>query len=110
MDIYTTKPIEEIHESDYKDLLRNRSKSISPHALDHLSQKQRKAFKEEELFHMLEKEVPRKIYLQSNGRYAAYYRKSDGYRKLILEAEESKITIVTFMDTLELPKVRLKNE
>ena len=84
-----------------------RSIIVSPHALDHLSDKQRKVFKEEELCYMVEKEVPRKTYLQSNGRYASYFRKSDGYRKLILVVEDKKIIIVTFINTPEIPKVRL---
>ena len=109
MDIYTTQPIEEINKLRYKEIIKNKDIEISPHALDHLSAKQRKVFKEQELFDMLEKEAPRKIYLQKNGRYATYYRKPDGFRKLILDLEDNKIIIVTFMDTPEIPKIRFKN-
>jgi mRNA-degrading endonuclease RelE of RelBE toxin-antitoxin system len=109
MDTFTTRPIEEIGKLDFKNILANKEIKVSPHATDHLSDNQRKVFKEEELIYMLEKEDPRKIYLQANGRYAAYYRKSDGYRKLILEVQETRITIVTFMDPLELPKYNLQN-
>jgi len=66
-------------------------------------------FKEEELTGMVEKEEPRKIYLQKNGRYAIYYRRSDSYRKLILEVEDKKIIIVTFINIPEIPKVKLEN-
>ena len=59
---------------------------------------------------MIDKESPRKIYLQKNGRYAIYYRKSDGYRKLIIALGVDKLTIVTFMDLPELPRVKIKNE
>ena len=104
---YTTKPIEEIDKRRYQLIVKNKSIIVSPHALDHLSDKQRKVFKEEELCYMVEKEVPRKTYLQSNGRYASYFRKSDGYRKLILVVEDKKIIIVTFINTPEIPKVRL---
>lgn len=104
---YTTRPIEEIDKSRYKQIIANKDIKISSHALDHLSEKQRKVFKEEELLHMLEKEVPRKAYLQKNGRYAVYFRRTDGYRKLVVEVEDNKLTIVTFIDTLEIPKVRL---
>lgn len=104
---YTTRPIEEIDKLRYKQITANKEISVSPHALNHLSEKQRKVFKEEELSHMLKKETPRKTYLQSNGRYASYFRKSDGYRKLIIEVENNKITIVTFIDVPEIPKVRL---
>ncbi|MDP7180030.1 MAG: hypothetical protein QF824_02060 [Candidatus Woesearchaeota archaeon] len=110
MDNYTTRPIEEINKVDFKGILTNKENSISTHALDHLSEKQRKVFKEEELVNMIEKESPRKIYLQFNGRYAAYYRKPEGYLKLILEVDDKKITIVTFINILEIPKLDIKNE
>ena len=110
MDVYNTRPIEEVDKLTFKEIMRNRKIEVSPHAFDHLSEKQRKVFKEEDLVHMLEKEVPRKIYLQNNGRYASYFRKSDGYRKLILEIEDNIIIIVTFIDTPEIPKVKLKND
>jgi len=104
---YSTRPIEAIGKLRYKQLISNKAIKLSPHALDHLSTKQRKVFKAEELLYMLEKEVPRKTYLQSNSRYAAYFRKSDGYRKIILEVNNTIVTIITFMDTVEVPKVRL---
>jgi len=106
MNSYTTQPIEEIDKSKFKEIIKG-GVQVSPHAFDHLSAKQRKVFKEEELSYMLKKEIPRKVYLQNNGRYAAYYRKSDGYRKLIIE-KEGNTTIVTFMNVLEIPRMRLK--
>ena len=107
MDVFTTRPIEEIDELTFKNVKVNREIEVSLHAFDHLSAQQRKVFKEEELIHMLERETPRKIYLQANGRYSVYYRKEDGYRHLVLEIEDKKIIIVTFIDTLELPKIRI---
>jgi hypothetical protein len=110
MDQYTTKPIEEITRSRYKEIITDKEIRVSSHAFDHLSEKQRKVYKPEELLSMIEKEAPRKIYLQRNGRYAVYFRKADGYRKLILEMENSLITIVTFVDTQEIPKLKLEND
>lgn len=107
---YTTRPIEELDNLMYKNIVTNKNIIISPHALDHLSAKQRKVFKGEELIHMLRNENPRKAYLQANGRCALYFRKADGYRKLIIEVGDSKITIVTFIDNLEIPKKRKQNE
>jgi mRNA-degrading endonuclease RelE of RelBE toxin-antitoxin system len=109
MDIFTTRPVEEIDELAFKNVKTNKEIEASPHAFDHLSAQQRKIFKEEELIHMLEKETPRKIYLQANGRYSVYYRKADGYRHVVLEVEDKKIIIVTFIDTLELPKIRIND-
>lgn len=68
---------------------------------------QRKVFKEDELIQKAQRETPRKAYLQANGRYSAYYRKDNGYRKLIFDIEDKKAVIVTFMDVDELPKVDL---
>ena len=110
MDIYTTKPIEEIDKLRFKRILSGKGVVISSHAFDHLSEKQRKIFKEQELVDILTKETPRRVYLQENGRYTTYHRKSDGYRKLILEIKDNKIVIVSFMDTLEIPRIRLENE
>jgi hypothetical protein len=56
---------------------------------------------------MIQKENPRRIHLQQNDRYAAYYRRTDGYRKLIIGKEEKRVVIVSFMDTDEIPKIRI---
>ena len=108
MALFTTRPIEERGPQEFNDLLKNKKVEVSSHALDHLSLQQRKVFKEEEIILMMERETPRKAYLQANGRYAAYYRKEDGYRKLIFDIEEQKVIIVTFLDVKELPKINLE--
>lgn len=104
MDIYSTKPIEEVDKKIFKDVLADKEILVSPHALDHLSRGQRKVFKEQELIDILRRETPRKIYLQNNGRYATYYRKSDGFRKLILDIKDKNLMIITFIDVLEIPR------
>lgn len=100
---YTTKPIEEINVYEFKRQIKGKEIIISHHALFHLSNKQRKVFNKEELINMVSRETPRKVLLQQNGRYATYYRKRDRYRKLIIEIE-NKTIIVSFMDTLTIPK------
>ena len=107
-DSYSTRPIKEIDILSFKDLKSNKEIRVSPHAFDMLSERQRKVFKEEELLYMVARETPRKIYLQKNGRYCAFYRKTDGYRKLILEFEENILSIVTFVDSLEIPNFKLE--
>lgn len=109
MDFYSTRPIEEVSKLTYKGIKSNKEIVVSPHALDHLSEGQRKVFKGEDLKYMVAKETPRKVFLQDNGRYAVFFRKADGYRKLILEVKEKIITIVSFWDMLEIPKYVLKN-
>ena len=110
MSIFTTKPTKELTGEEFKDLLDGLLIEVSPHALDHLSEGQRKVFKERELKDMILKENPRKTYLQENFRYSAYFRRSDGFRRLIIELDNNKAVIVTFTDTHELPKIRLNNE
>lgn len=107
MEIYTTKPIKELSPEEFRYLIKGKEILLSSHALWHLSQQQRKVFNVEDLLSMLLKETPRKAYLQENQRYAAYYRKSDGYRKLILELREDKSIIVTFIDVTEIPKYNI---
>ena len=104
MGIYTTKPIKEIDIKEFSGLVKNKKVAISPHAIFRLSNRQRKVFKEDELINIVNKETPRKAYLQENERYAVYYRKSDGYRKLIIEVKNKETIIITFMDITEIPK------
>lgn len=107
MGILTTKPIKEISAKEFQYLIKGKKVVVSPHALWHLSNRQRKVFNVEDLVSMVEKETPRKVYLQENERYAAYYRKSDGYRKLIIEIRNDKTVVVTFVDISEIPKYKL---
>lgn len=102
------KAVEEISKEGFKEAIRDKPIRISHHALDHLSESQRKVFKVQELLYMVRKESPRKVFFQENGRYAPYYRRKDGYRKLIIQVGQSKATIVSFIDTVEIPKIRLK--
>ena len=45
MDIYSTKPMEEIDINIFKNVLVNKEVFVSPHALDHLSRWQRSVSK-----------------------------------------------------------------
>ena len=107
MGIYSTKPVKEIGGEDFKHLIKGKRVVVSPHAIWHLSNRQRKVFNVEELIEMVEKETPRKVYLQENERYAAYFRKSVGYRKLIMEIRDDKTIVVTFVDLNEITKYKL---
>ena len=107
MGIYTTKPIKELSSKEFRFLIKDNEIVVWNHALRHLSKKQRKVFNEEELIQMLRKEKPRKVYLQENERYASYYRRKDGYRKLIVMVGVKNVELVSFMDVPELPKIRL---
>ena len=83
----TTKIIEEVPLEKFKDIISKYKSNIAvnPHALDHLSDAQRKIFKEQELIDTLLKESPKGVGVQRNGRYAAFYRRSWGFLRIILE-------------------------
>lgn len=102
----SSMPIRELDALEFRALLFGREIHVSAHAYDHLHRAQRKVFKEQELVHMLTQERPRRIYLQTNGRYAVYYRRTDGYRKLVVAMEKDAV-IVSFVDTQELPLIDL---
>jgi hypothetical protein len=107
MEIYSTKPVTEISTEEFQYLIKGKEVIISPHAIWHLSNHQRKVFNVDELINIVLRETPRKVYLQENGRYAVYYRKSDGYRKIIIEIRSDKTIVVTFVDTSEIPRCNL---
>ncbi len=109
----TTKIIEEVNVSYFKEMV-DKYKSriiINPHALDHLSNAQRKLFKEDELINTLLNEKPCGVGFQKNGRYASFYRRNWGYLRIILNTTESKLEIITFINTENIPNLkRLKDE
>ena len=109
----TTKIIESISIPRFKQIISDyKSKiKISPHALDHLSDSQRKVFKDEDLINPLLKENPRGVGLQRNGRYAAFFRRKEGFLRIIFEVKTDKLEIITFINTDSIPNLkRLDNE
>ncbi|MBU0535806.1 MAG: hypothetical protein KKE20_02490 [Nanoarchaeota archaeon] len=104
--VYTTRPIKEIGSKAFRRLLKGRKIAVSQHAMDHIERKERKIFKEEELIRITGKDNPRRCYLQENGRYSLYYRKTEGYLKVIIELENDNAVIVSFMNVIELPKIK----
>ena len=97
----------ELDAAEFKEIVGSKNVILSQHTLNHLSAAQRKVFKQDELIHLIKKGNPRKAYLQQNGNYAAYFRTSDGYRKVIIKIKNGEIAIITFMDVSEIPKIRL---
>lgn len=78
-------------------------------ALFRLNEGQRKLFKCEDLITALRKEQPRAVGLQANGRYAAFFRRKEGFMRIIFEVDTRfhRLEIVTFTweDTIpSLPK------
>ena len=108
----TTKIIEEVSLSKFKQIISAYKSKIklSTHALDHLSDSQRKVFKEEELINPLLRETPRGIGLQKNGRYAVFFRKKEGYLRIIFEVTNDRLVIITFINTDTMPNLRRLQE
>ena len=104
--IHTTRPIKEIGSRAFRRLLKERKITASQHATNHIEKKERKIFKEEELIRTAGRDSPRKCYLQENGRYSAYYRRPEGYTKIIIELENDNAVIVSFMNVIELPRIK----
>ncbi|MBD3361265.1 hypothetical protein GF358_00580 [Candidatus Woesearchaeota archaeon] len=106
MGINTTRIVKEENKKEFRQILKNKHITVSSHAYDHLSTAQRKLFKDEELINPVIQEQPRKVFLQANKRYALYYRKRKEYLKIILEIENNTITIVSFMNVQEIPRIK----
>ena len=104
----TTRIIESVSFRRFKQILsKYKSKiKVGPHALDHLSDSQRKVFKEENLINTLLRETPRGIGLQRNGRYAAFFRKKFGYLRIIFELKSDRLEIITFINTDYMPNLK----
>lgn len=104
----TTKIIESISLFRFKKIISDYKLKIkvSPHALDHLSDSQRKVFKEGYLVDTLLTETPRGIGLQQNGRYAAFFRRKEGFLRVIFELKDDRLEIITFINTDYIPNLK----
>ena len=104
-----TRIVKKISKEEFKEIREKYKKGIvvSPDALFRLSEGQRKVFKEESLIAILTKENPRSIGLQQNGRYAAFFRRKDGFMRIIFILEgDTKLEIITFFTTANMPIIK----
>ncbi|HIH04811.1 TPA: hypothetical protein HA372_01770 [Candidatus Woesearchaeota archaeon] len=106
--MFSTKIIEEVDRSHFEELIDERKDSlrVSPHALDHLSNAQRKIFSEEDLKRIILSERPEGVGRQRNECYAVFYKRKDGYLKLILNIKEARIDIITFINVGSMPNLK----
>ena len=104
----TTRIINGVSADEFKDIINRYSKNIvvNHHALDHVSDCQRRIFNINELIRPLLHETPAGIGLQANGRYAVFYRRKYGFIRIILEIKEFKLEITTFLNTDCVPNIR----
>ena len=104
----TTKIIESVSIQRFKRIIfKYKSRiNVSSHALDHLSEAQRKVYKEEGLINTLLKETPRGVGLQRNGRYAVFFRTKHGFTRIICEIKHNRFEIVTYINTDSMPNLK----
>lgn len=101
----STKIIKNISILKFKELIKNNTIIVDNHALDRLSEGQRKIFKEEDLINILSKETPKGVGLQANYRYCAYFKKKNYYIKIIFYKDNS-LHIATFMNLDNIPNFK----
>lgn len=108
MSMNTTRIIEAVSKDRFKRIISKYKNNIhvSPHAFFHLNDAQRDVYNEQHLINILLQERPHLIGLQKNGRYAAFYKRKDHYLRLILEIKETKIELVTFINTEYIPHIK----
>ncbi len=104
----TTKIINEVSKEEFREILDKHRDNlvVSPHALDHLSDAQRKVYKESELINTLTKENPRGVGLQRNGRFAAFFRRKEGFIRIIFEIKHLNLEIITFTNPDYMPNLK----
>lgn len=104
----SAKIVKEVPADEFKELISRHRGNIlvGYHAISHMSNAQRKIFKESDLLHPLLRENPAGVGLQQNGRYAAFYRRKSGYIRIIIQPYENKLEIVTFVNTDNMPNLK----
>jgi len=66
---------------------------------------QRKVYKDEALINLLTEEKSAFIGIQKNQNYAIFYRRKQGYLRLMFKITKENIEIVTFYITENMPKI-----
>ena len=102
----TTRIIEAIPHARFRSMISDCGIMLGSHALDRLSEMQRKVFKPDDLIMPLRKENPALAGLQKNGCHAAYYRRKQGYLKIVFCIRAGKVIVITFMNTERVPRIR----
>lgn len=102
----STKVITLLTIQAFKELIKRKKCVVGAHALDRLDDLQRKVYDKNLLLQALEKEKPKLIGRQANGRMAVYFERKGEYLRIIIEEKPDKYEIVTFTNSLNLPNLR----
>lgn len=103
--MFSTRIIKQIDSGQFQKFMHSKPIVQSSHALDMLSDQQRKVFEPITLTHLLLKTRSVLSGKQRNGRYSAYYKQKIGYCKIIISEKKNELQLVTFLNTKILPKV-----
>jgi len=103
----TTHITKWIHQGQFKRYISKHREQIyfKPHALHHLDYAQRGIWAKETLIRILIHERPFMVGIQKNGRYAIFYKRKQGFLKVILERKGFYFAITTFIRTRNLPRI-----
>lgn len=96
-----TNDVEVIRVSKFRRMIANKNMMFYDHAIDHILSGQRRVHTKRNIIITLQRETPKKVYLQRNGRYNAYYIKDTFFLQIIMEIN-SVLRIVTFMNSKTL--------
>ena len=102
-----TRITKEIHYFEFCEIIDkyNGRIKISPHAYFRLLESQRKVYKDEALREVLSREKPAFIGIQQNGNYAVFFKRKEGYLKIIFKVETQYVEIITFYITSHIPNI-----
>ena len=106
-----TRIVKELSYFEYREIIEKYKGKIrvNPHTYFRLNEAQRKIYKDEYLIYVLTKEQPSLFGLQNNGRHAAFFKRKDGYLRIILSIETDFIEIKTITIQVNLQNIQNGN-
>ncbi|HLF54490.1 MAG TPA: hypothetical protein VI612_02110 [Candidatus Nanoarchaeia archaeon] len=102
----STRIVKEVGYADYYEFIENCVITINRHAYFRFNDVQRKVYKYEYLKSILKEEHPVFVGLQQNGRYAVFFRRKEGYLRIMFNKHPKCIEIITFYITDNLPRIK----
>lgn len=98
----STRIVKEVEYADYYGFIENCAVTINRHAYFRFNDVQRKVYKDE----YLKDERPVLVGIQQNGLCAAFFRRKEGYLRIMFNKHLKSIEVITFYITDTLPKIK----
>lgn len=104
----TTRIIRRLDSRRFHDFLKESADKITfdSHVLDHLILFQRGLHSIEALLALILREIPSGVGLQQNGRIALFYRRKEGFIRVIIFLSNNCIRIETFFWSCSMPNMQ----